>query len=621
MKNINEKFKKLVFLILFIFSLFHLDYQFNLSAYLPENYTEKKHLVQQVHAEEKQNESTNPEIFSPNPDYIQEQWNLNLMNIGEAWADGYTGQGIKIAILDTGFHHRHPDISMAGGYSVFSDDPWSYDHSGHGTHIAGIISAKRDTTYQGVAPDAEVYGIKIYHSEDITESNDVSTDVNSVIKGIRQAIIMDSDIIVISSGLNYHDEDLYDIIKEAYDKEIMIIAASGNGNTTVNYPAHYDEVIAVTAVDEELNPALDIIYGHENEFSAPGVNIGGLSIPDSSYSYPYIFMSGSSQATPHAAGIAAIFMQKYDAKGEKIRKIMQDQAVNIGEDGLFGHGLLYYQADEAPVNDLPDQEIEPKTEEKRQKETSDIVEDSEVRKPVSSREADEEEDEEEELLNYRQVVITFNEDGVGKLSGNVLSQIEVGGTLELLMDKGDSLKLSENQVAEIRNKNISLVLSKKNVSWKIPPSNFVSGQTILRFYEGKPLGTIDSENSYTDVHTISIFQTGTRQGRYPSEMEVRFDLNNPEISDLTEFEAAYFDKTELEWVPLDKEINDDTLTLTTKHTGAIGFFNPKETVEKVVLENIDDNSNPLFLKIGITIISLVLVFIAIKLILNNKKKD
>src|SRR5699024_211126 len=110
------------------------------------------------------------------------------------------------------------------------------------------------------------------------------------------------------------------------------------------------EVIAVTAVDEELNPALDIIYGKENEFSAPGVNIGGLSIPDSSYSYPYIFMSGSSQAAPHAAGLAAILMQKYGTRGEEIRKIMQNQALDIGDSGLFGHGLLQYVSDEEEKN-------------------------------------------------------------------------------------------------------------------------------------------------------------------------------------------------------------------------------------------------------------------------------
>src|SRR5699024_871103 len=142
------------------------------------------------------------EKFSPNTSNLHPQWNHNMMNIGQAWADGYTGAGVSIAVLDTGFFLQHPDSSMSGGYSVFADDPWSNDHSGHGTHIAGIISAQRGSTYQGIAPDAEVFGIKIYHEDDVNEEGAVSTDVRSVIKGIQHAIDLDVNIIVISSGLS-----------------------------------------------------------------------------------------------------------------------------------------------------------------------------------------------------------------------------------------------------------------------------------------------------------------------------------------------------------------------------------------------------------------------------------
>src|SRR5699024_4191998 len=118
---------------------------------------------------------------------------------------------------------QHPDNGLVGGDSVFSEDPWSNDHSGHGTHIAGIISARRGTPYQGIAPDAKVYGIKIYHEEDVNEEGEVSTTVESVIAGIPQSIDLGVDIIVSSSGLSYHDPELYKIIKEAHDLNIMII--------------------------------------------------------------------------------------------------------------------------------------------------------------------------------------------------------------------------------------------------------------------------------------------------------------------------------------------------------------------------------------------------------------
>lgn len=584
-------------------------------------------LAQTVHAEENEIENKKFKKPTPNVNFLQKQWNLNLMNIGEAWADGYTGKGIKIAVLDTGFFHDHPDSVLAGGDSVFTDDPWSNDHSGHGTHIAGIISAKSGSAYQGVAPGAEVYGIKIYHKDDMNELGDVSTDVKSVVKGIQLAIKKQADIIVISSGLRYHDESLHQVIKQAHQQDIMIIAASGNGNLTVNYPASYNEVIAVTAVDENLNPALDIIYGKENEFSAPGVNIGGLSIPDSSYSYPYIYMSGSSQATPHVAGLAAIFMQKYDARGEKIRTIMQEQALPIGEAGLFGYGLVYYQSDaqknagsESPTSPSVPSTNEQNKERNPENETDEI----EVRKPASSREGVQEEQEgssglEEELTAYRKIKVTIEEGQEAIIDGDGFPGVEMGGLLDIFMRGAESLRLNDSQIADIRQKNLTLVLRQEGISWKIPPANFVPGQATLRFYKGQPTGTPVNPNHYSNIYTVSIFQARTRQGIYPGWMEVRFDVNRQKMLDPSQLKAAYFDNSQTKWLPLNQNVKDgNKLVLKTKHTGAVGFF---AADPNLALETETENIAPTSVSPWVLVISAAsLLFLALIVQWLNKKQ-
>lgn len=599
--------------------------------------------------------STEKEI-SPNTSNLHPQWNHNMMNIGQAWADGYTGAGVSIAVLDTGFFIQHPDSSIVGGYSVFPDDAWSNDHSGHGTHIAGIISARRGSPYQGIAPDAEVYGIKIYHEEDVNENGGVSTNVQSVVSGIQHAIDIDTDIIVISSGLSYHDPALYDVVKEAHDQGIMIIAASGNGNLTVNYPANYSEVIAVTAVDEQLNPALDIIYGQENDFSAPGVNIGGLSIPDSTYSYPYIFMSGSSQAAPHAAGLAAILMQKYGTRGEEIRSIMQQQALDIGDPGLFGHGLLQYVSEEEDKNHelVPTEEAEPEEteptasadetehlEEHRMENGEEYIpeeqtEQEALRKPASSREADVDETEALEVgepMEFYQTDIINNE-SFGILEDNILALVEDRGTLQINMQNMESLVLTENQVSQIRQRNISLVLAKSNVSWTIPPANLVPGEAILRFYEGTPVGVERHEGSSNGLQTISIYQEGTRHDAYPSAMKVSYNIDSFSMEQILSLRAYYWDKKEEKWVDAESNIENETIALQTRHTTAVGFLDRELTVEAADEENgasedvaIAEEGNENFLStiygkivIGVVLFILLLVGVRVLTHRNHQRK-
>lgn len=569
--------------------------------------------------------------FTPNTSNQHPQWNHNIMNIGQAWADGYTGVGISIAVLDTGFYIQHPDNGLSGGDSVFSEDPWSNDHSGHGTHIAGIISAKRGTPYQGIAPDAEVYGIKIYHEEDVNENGDVSTTVESVIAGIRQAIDLETDIIVLSSGLSYHDPELYKIIKEAHNLNIMIIAASGNGHSSVNYPASYSEVIAVTAIDEQLNPALDIIYGQENDFSAPGVSIGGLSIPDSAYSYPYIFMSGSSQAAPHAAGLAAILMQKYKVRGEDIRKIMQQQAINIGDRGLYGDGLVQYISDDDDKNNelttiKPKPDATQETTPPPSGENTIDGESEEARKPASSREADNVDEEDNELVEFYEIDIVESE-ALGTLESNILQLVEDGGTLQINMNDMGSLYLADRQITQIRNRNITIILENDDMTWRISPANFLPGGATLRFYEGASVGVDTKTNEPVNLQTISIYQEDSRREAYPSSMRITYDLDVFGEQGVSHLQARRWDSVRGRWVDIESNVDDGRLVLETKYTTAIGFFDPSqdevEEIEPEPVENDEEDSfsSILYGKLGVGLVLFISLLIGLGLFLKKDKKS
>ncbi|GEK91095.1 S8 family serine peptidase [Alkalibacterium kapii] len=273
-----------------------------------------------------------------------EDWNQDMVGSFDALTEGYTGKNVSVAILDTGFY-KHPEITYSGGYSIFGEedelgpDPWTNDHSGHGTHVAGIIGAMPGSRTQGVAPGVDLYGVKVYH-----ESNGSKTRVGNLLAGLNWAIKNGSDIIVISSGYEHQNNEVHEVIQLAASKGIMTIAASGNmteDNVTSDYPAAHDEVIAVSGVDQKQNHVSDSMIAYENELAAPGQNILSLSTDGT-----HTAMSGTSQAAPHVAGVAALLMEKYpDDSARAIRQRMIDCALDLGEPGrdlIYGYGLVQY---------------------------------------------------------------------------------------------------------------------------------------------------------------------------------------------------------------------------------------------------------------------------------------
>lgn len=268
------------------------------------------------------------------------QWQHVAVGSTYAWAANYTGSGIKVAILDTGVKNNHEDLVIAGeanttGTSVTTGTGKASDDDGHGTHVAGIIGARKNNGKGGVgiAPDATLYAVNV-----LSGGTNAGTDW-AIIQGIEQARKWQVDIINMSLGGIGYNQLCQDAVTEAYNEGIAIFVSAGNdGVSRVNYPAHYDHVICVAAVDPNNTRADFSTYGSWVDLSAPGVGIW------SSYNNGgYYSMDGTSQACPVAAGEAAVIlagdaslksMAKNSARVDALEKKMKSNVVKVSGSGM-----------------------------------------------------------------------------------------------------------------------------------------------------------------------------------------------------------------------------------------------------------------------------------------------
>jgi minor extracellular protease Epr len=272
---------------------------------------------------------------------IQEiDWGIDCVNAPQVWANS-TGNGVKIAIIDTGISKKHPDLTVAGGVNLVGtaqNKKWD-DDNGHGTHVAGIIGACNNSIgVVGVAYDSELYAVKVLDSNG-------NGQISDVIEGIEWAMENDMDIISLSLGTNLYSQALEDACEVAYNSDILLVAAAGNsgdGNLDTNdvdYPAKFDSVIAVAAIDcNNVSPVWSA-DGTEVELAAPGVDIYSTCLEGS-----YLTSSGTSMAAPFVSGVAALIKSENPSlSSEEIRNLLAYNAIDlgtIGKDGTFGFGLV-----------------------------------------------------------------------------------------------------------------------------------------------------------------------------------------------------------------------------------------------------------------------------------------
>ncbi|MCN9240625.1 S8 family serine peptidase [Streptomyces sp. RY43-2] len=240
----------------------------------------------------------------------------------EAWAAGYDGKGTKVAVLDTGVDAEHPDLKgRIGASENFTDSPDVTDRQGHGTHTTSTVGgtgAASGGKKRGVAPGTELLVGKV-----LDDSGSGAT--SWIIAGMQWAVEQDADVVSMSLG-NPARTDCSDPMATATEelarssKNTLFVIAAGNTGPSLNSvssPGCAPSVLTVGAVDRDDSTAQfssrGPAYGSHTlkpEIAAPGVDISAAAA-DGRGVYAYRSMSGTSMATPHVAGAAAIVKQRH----------------------------------------------------------------------------------------------------------------------------------------------------------------------------------------------------------------------------------------------------------------------------------------------------------------------
>jgi len=299
-------------------------------------------------------------VDDPQPPLTEQQvaaelsygWGVGHIGAGPLHAMGKLGASVRVAVLDTGIT-PHIELGIAGGGN-FTDVGPAHDYldrHGHGTHVAGTIAAFRNGFgVVGVAPAVELYGLKVLRDNG-------SGQFSFMISALEWCVLNGIDVTnhSYSSGSNPGS-----LMQQAFDAAyhdfgIVHVAAAGNAgnaggnNDSVQWPARYASVVAVAATNQNDSRASFSSSGPAVEVSAPGVSIFSTYIDGL-----WVQMSGTSMASPHVAGVAALLVAEGVVDPDAVRFLIGATAKPLGSANRFGAGLVQAFDAVALVSDVTD---------------------------------------------------------------------------------------------------------------------------------------------------------------------------------------------------------------------------------------------------------------------------
>ncbi len=295
-------------------------------------------------------------------------WGLFKINAPAAWGST-TGKGVVVAVVDSGIDFSHPDIAAniwtnpkeIAGNGLDDDDNgyvddtqgWNFiagnnnptDDFGHGTHVAGTVAAVGNNGIGviGVAWQAQVMPLKALDS---TGNGPDSALAPAIVYAANEG----ADVLSLSWGSAAKSETIAEAIDYAYNMGAVIVAAAGNSETDARnfYPAALWDVITVAATDPSDNLAGFSNFGSKIDVAAPGVDILSLQAAGTSMGTPvspgYTRLQGTSMATPHVSGLAALLLAEHpEYSNEDVRQAIRTTAQGVAEGAIdlnFGYGRV-----------------------------------------------------------------------------------------------------------------------------------------------------------------------------------------------------------------------------------------------------------------------------------------
>ncbi|MBI3590727.1 MAG: S8 family serine peptidase [Candidatus Melainabacteria bacterium] len=327
-----------------LFDLVEPDYKFSL-----DQVNEKKYTKIIIHSSEQNPPESNtnniqpaPSVeakeITPNDKGFNAQYYLRETNATKAWSTT-VGSSLLVGVLDTGVDENHPDLvgKVVNDSDSSSDD--LTDQIGHGTEVSGIIAANTNNN-QGIAGIS--WNTMIFPVRVTDESGQAR--VSTVVSALDKAYSKGVKIVQISLSTNQFSQVLKDAVAQAQARGILVVSTSGNsGANELRYPAAFDGVIGVGAVNQSREIESYSTTGEHVALVAPG-----SSIYTTSLSSGYAAVSGTSFAAPQVAGAAAlIWSVAPNLNSSEVRDILIKSAIDLGEAGkdpVYGYGLLNTEA-------------------------------------------------------------------------------------------------------------------------------------------------------------------------------------------------------------------------------------------------------------------------------------